>query len=214
MRTWKVDDSNPGAANAWLDEAVAELRWGGVLAIPTDTYYGLAADARSPRGLAQVLRLKGSRRTAPLLVLVADVAAARTLAPDADDRLDALAARFWPGPLTVVLPAPAATLPELVGPSAGIAVRVPAAPVARALAAGLGGAITGTSANRTGAAPPDRVQDIELDSDLLAGTIDAGAVPGGAPSTLIDITSDVARLLRDGPVPAADLRESLDGRLL
>jgi len=212
MRTWKTDaDGSPGP---WVSEVVESLAHGGVVALPTDTFYGLAADSRSAAGLARVLQLKGRAADHPLLLLVPDCDAVRALAPAADSRLDDLAAAFWPGPLTVVLPADGSLPAPLVGPTGGVAVRVPNAAVPREVARLLGAPITGTSANLTGAPAAIEPADIKLDTNLLSGIVDAGAAPGGVASTLVDLTGAVARVVREGAIPSDAVRKSLNGRLL
>jgi len=196
MHTWKTDGAaSPGA---WLQ----------------DTFYGLAADSRSAAGIARVLQLKGRSSGHPLLLLVPDCAAARQLAPTADSRLEDLAARFWPGPLTLVLPTTDQLPAELVGPTGGVAVRVPDAPVARRVARALGAPITGTSANLTGAPAPVAAADIALDAEILTGVVDGGVTPGGSASTVVDLTGTSARIVRAGVIPSDAVRKSLNGRLL
>jgi len=212
MRTWKTDAT--GSPGPWLREVVDALTAGGVVALPTDTFYGLAADCRSEAGIARVLQLKRRSPEHPLLLLVADCAAARDLAPAADDRLEDLAAIFWPGPLTIVLPATRRLPTELVGSTNGVAVRVPAAAVARQVTRTLGAPITGTSANLTGAPPPATAADIDLDAGLLSGIVDGGAAPGGEASTIVDLTGSLARVVRAGAISSAAIRRSLHGRLL
>lgn len=212
MHTWKADTAtSPGS---WLEEVVESLAGGGVVALPTDTFYGLAADSRSAAGIARVLQLKGRSAEQPLLLLIPDCVAARQLAPTADRRLEDLAAAFWPGPLTLVLPTLGYLPRELVGPTGGVAVRVPDAAVARQVARALGSPITGTSANLTGAPAAVAAADIDLDPKLLSGIVDGGTAPGGAASTVVDLTGAVARVIRAGAIANAAIRESLNGRLL
>jgi len=145
---------------------------------------------------------------------VSDCAAARQLAPAADERLEDLAAIFWPGPLTLVLPTTGDLSSALVGPTGGIAVRVPDATVPRQVAHALGAPITGTSANLTGARPAVAAAEIQLDTGLLSGVVDGGPAPGGAASTVVDLTGTLARVVRGGAIPTAAIRKSLNGRLL
>ncbi len=212
MRTWKTDAD--GSSGPWLHEVVESLAAGGVVALPTDTFYGLAADSRSAAGIDRVLQLKGRSSEHPLLLLVPDCDAARQLAPGADSRLEALAGAFWPGALTLVLPADGRLPGALVGPTGGVGVRVPDAAIARRVARALGAPITGTSANMTGAPPATEPADIELDPELLSGIVDGGAAPGGMASTVLDLTGDVARVVRAGAIPRATIRKSLNGRLV
>ena len=212
MRTWVTDAG--GTPGPWLQEVVQSLATGGVVALPTDTFYGLAADSRSAEGVARVLQLKGRSPLHPLLLLVHDCDAARQVATTSDGRLEDLASEFWTGPLTVILPASGSLPAALIGPTGGVGLRVPAAAVPRRVARALGAPITGTSANLAGEPPVTSAADIRLDADFLSGVIDGGAVPGGAPSTVVDLTGEVARVVRAGAIPAAAIRKSLNGRLL
>ncbi len=211
MQIWatNADDDMP-----WLGAVTQILRDGGAVALPTDTYYGLAADSRSVEGIARVLQLKGRATSHPILLLAADTESARAVAAVTDSRFDLLAAEFWPGPLTLVVPARAGLPAPLLGPSGGVAVRVPAASVPRAVAASLGAAITGTSANLTGEPAVAAVSDLNIDSERLDGVVDGGLLPGGQPSTIVDLTTTPARLLREGAVAAETIRKSLSGRLI
>ena len=212
MRTW-VTDTN-GTPGPWLQEVVEVLAAGGVVALPTETFYGLAADSRNREGISRVLQLKGRAPDHPLLLLTHDCAAARQISPAADGRFDDLAAAFWPGPLTMILP-PGEPLPaELTGPTGGVGVRVPAAAIPRQIARALGAPITGTSANLAGEPPAAAATEVDLDAGLLSGIVDGGATPGGTPSTLVDLTGAVARIVRNGAVPDSAIRKSLNGRLL
>jgi L-threonylcarbamoyladenylate synthase len=210
MHTWNATTGT----DDWVDEAVAELRAGGVVGVPTDTYYGLAADSRSAAGIETVLALKGRPPSHPLLLLTDSVASARRLSPAADPRLEQLAAAFWPGALTLIVPAIDGLHPALVGPTGGVAVRVPAHEVPRRLSRLLGAAVTGTSANRTGREAVRVAADIDLATDRLAGVIDAGRTAGGPASTLLDLTSDPPAVLRKGACDEGSIRKVLGERLL
>ena len=190
-----------------LDKAVDVLRAGGVVAYPTDTLYGLAADPRSADAVTRVFALKGRPETSALTLIAADAEQASGAA-FFSARAAALAGAMWPGPLTIVTSARSGLAPEALAGGATVGVRVPAHDIARALARGFGFCITATSANRSGEVPtanPDAVLDALPAVDLL---IDAGAAPGGPPSTIVDATSDVLRLIRDGAVPWSRVLES------
>ena len=184
-----------------LAPAVSALRHGGIVAYPTETFYGLAADPRSPLAVGKIFELKRRGLDQPLPLIAASV----DQIADHVGTMTALAARLashaWPGPLTLIIPA-SAKLCDAVHLSTGkVAVRVSADPVARALAQSAGHAITSTSANISGdppAATADRVAaSFGEGIDVL---IDAGPAPGALPSTIVDATGDVPVLVRAGMV--------------
>jgi L-threonylcarbamoyladenylate synthase len=111
-----------------------------------------------------------------------------------------LAQAFWPGPLSIVVPASAILSPRLLGADSTVAIRVPAHPVARALALALGCPITATSANKSGAPPASSAAEAATMADLLDAIVDAGRVAGGAPSTIVQLTPEGPRLLRAGAI--------------
>ena len=192
---------------AILDAAVDVLRGGGVVAYPTDTLYGLAADPRRSDAVARVFALKGRAETSALTLIAADAEQA-SAAAFFTARAAALARTMWPGPLTIVATARAGLAPEVLAGGATVGVRVPRHAIARALASRFGFCVTATSANRSGQAPtadPDAVLGALPDVDLL---VDGGAAPGGQPSTIVDATADVPRLVRDGAVPWSRVLES------
>ena len=171
------------------------------VALPTDTLYGLAADPFRADAVARVFLVKGrmADRALPLIAADADQVAARLgpLPPNGAR----LAEKFWPGPLTLLVPAPAALAREVTGGTGRVGVRVPAHEIARAICRGPDGPITATSANRSGqpatADPGEVERTLGDDVDLL---IDAGPTPGGAPSTIVDVTGSraTARAGRSG----------------
>jgi len=206
----EVDPERPEPAV--VAAAVRELASGGLVALPTETFYGLAARADDERALARLDGLKGREGAGPLLLLVADGTMAAALARALPPAFAALAAAFWPGPLTLVLPARAGLPAAVRGPTGGVGLRVPGLALPRAIARGLGGAITGTSANRHGVPPATTAAAVAAAfPEGLALVLDGGACPGGAPSTLLDLTGPRPRLLREGRIAAAALRPYLGG---
>lgn len=192
-----------------LHVAALAVQRGGVVGFPTETYYGLAADPRQASALREVLRLKGrDARDKPLLLLAASLDDVAPWVQSFPAGFDALVARFWPGPLTLVLPATETVPTALRGPSGGVGVRLTSHPLARRFIAACGTAVTGTSANRTGAAPArDAVQVQAAFGGELAAVLDGGETAGGAASTVVELRHEGARLLRTGAVPEATLRE-------
>jgi L-threonylcarbamoyladenylate synthase len=194
--------------DAWLPEAVASVRAGDVVALPTETFYGLAVDPRSAAAVERLLALKGHGAGRAVLLLAADVAQVDAVARlhEAEGAVS-LAARFWPGPLTLVLAA-RGRLPA--GPGGTLAIRVPGARWGRQLAAACGHPVTGTSANPAGGAPATSAAGVIAHFPRgVDRVVDGGATPGGAPSTLLDLTGNRPRLLRAGRVARPDLESVL-----
>lgn len=190
------------------------LRRGGVLAIPTESSYGLGADPRNRKGVEAIYRIKGREPRKALPVVVADLEQLADLGIDADLSILKPLSACWPGPLTVVLPIkrPIAR-PDEIPAAAGeptLAVRIPGHEGLRSLLAALGHGLTATSANRSGRKP---VLDPEGAADLLAGedamVVDGGVLPGGPPSTLVAIVEAGPVVLRTGKFPVERLREVL-----
>lgn len=190
-------------------EILSFLRSGGVIAFPTDTAYGLGADPFNEGAVRRIFELKGRPENKPILLLVSSIAMARNIA-FLSDRALALAGRFWPGPLTMILPAQE-TVPALV--TAGtrtIGVRWPDAAFARRLVDALGHPVTATSANRSGM--PASVTAGEVCAQFgntIDMIVDGGELPARRGSTLLDLTATPARILREGPIPEAELAEML-----
>lgn len=196
-----------------LARAAAFLRAGGLVAFPTETVYGLGGDARSDRAVAGIFAAKDRPRFNPLIAHLPDLAAAEELALF-DDRARALAAAFWPGPLTLVLPLrPRAGLSPLVTAELPtVALRVPAHPVAQALLRAFGGPLAAPSANPSGRVSPTRAAHV---AEGLSGRIDAildgGACAVGVESTILGLDGP-ATLLRPGGLPVEAI-EALIGPL-
>lgn len=196
---------NPDA----LDRVVGHLGKGGLVAYPTETVYGFGC-ALHPAALRRLVRLKGRKSDAPFLLLIPDEASSEDLGwtPVARE----LAEIFWPGALTLVLADPAERYPpEVRGPSGGVAVRRTPHPVAGALVERLGAPLTSTSANPPGGEPATTADAaagvagaVGADPDEM-WILDAGALPPSPPSTIVDLTGDEMRVLREGAVPARRL---------
>lgn len=200
------------AESAAIAEAVERLRAGAVVAIPTETVYGLAADASNADAVAQIYRTKGRPDFNPLIVHVPDHAAAERLA-QFDDRASKLAVRFWPGPLTLVLPLqPDARVAKAV--TAGlptIALRCPAHPVMQAVLKQSGLALAAPSANRSGGISPTRAEHVARSfGETMPLVLDAGPCAAGLESTIVAIRENGWQLLRPGPVTAAEIEALLD----
>lgn len=195
-----------------VERARRVLAEGGLVVLPTDTVYGLAAALDQPCALEAVYQAKRRPRDMPLPVLVASAEDAQVLAAGPlSGPARALCERFWPGALTVVVPA-APHVPAIVTSGTGtVGLRMPDSPVALAIIAAAGGALAVTSANLSGEDTPREVT--ELPPELLthvALVVDGGVCPGGVPSTVVDLTGPEPRVLREGAIRAEVLRSVLD----
>jgi L-threonylcarbamoyladenylate synthase len=186
--------------------AAAVLRDGGVIALPTDTVYGLAAAIDRPAAIDRLFRIKGRPESKAIPILLSETARASLVASPLPPLAAALAARFWPGGLTIVVPArsglPSALL-TLADGEATVGIRVPAHPLARAIIAAAGGALAVTSANRSGEAPALTAEEVHAWADPFPDlVIDGGRAPGGVASTVVQALSPTPTLLRAGAIAA------------
>ncbi|MCC6869609.1 MAG: threonylcarbamoyl-AMP synthase [Burkholderiales bacterium] len=197
-----------------LARAVALLRRGELVAFPTETVYGLGADAGNPRGVRAIFAAKGRPADHPVIVHVADLAHARQWALALPPAAEALAAAFWPGPLTLIVPRAARATDDLTGGQDRVGLRVPSHPVALALlrafhAAG-GHGIAAPSANRFGRISPTTAQHVRDDlGDAVALVLDGGPCGVGIESTIVAFDGDRSVLLRPGGIAVADLARVL-----
>lgn len=194
---------------AGLARAANLLRAGGLVAFPTETVYGLGADARQPEAVARIFEAKGRPRFNPLIVHVASLAMAEEIAVFSP-QARALAGAFWPGPLTLVLPLhPEAGISDLV--TAGldtVALRLPAHPLAQALLAAFGGPLAAPSANPSGKVSPTEAEHVlEGLGGRIAAVLEGSACTVGVESTILSL--DPPRLLRPGGLPAEALEAAL-----
>ena len=181
--------------------AAEVLRVGGIVAYPTETFYALGALASSRTALARLASAKLRPEGKPLPLLVSGREMLDGVVARLDPVASALADRFWPGPLTLVLPAARGLAPEIAADGT-VGLRVPGSAAARDLSRLAGGPITSTSANPSGGPPPVRPAD--LDPGLVAridAVLDGGETPGGLPSTVVAVEDGNVRLLRAGAVP-------------
>lgn len=194
------------------EDLVRALLEGAVAAYPTETYYALGAAAFSKAAVDRIFRLKKRDALKPLSFIVSDMDMVGALVSGPPAGFPALAAEFWPGPLTLVLPA-AARLPEhVLGPGGTIALRIPPLPWLRALVRELGEPLSATSANISGERElADPVEVRALFEGRLEIIIDAGPAPGGAPSTIVDLSGAAPRVLREGRIPAERIEAALRG---
>lgn len=197
-----------------LENAAEALRAGLLVVLPTETVYGLAADASNPDAVAKIFEAKGRPRFNPLIAHVPDLAAAESIAVF-DDRARALAEAFWPGPLTIVAPVKdSGAVCDLARAGLdSVALRVPAHETARALLKAFGGAVVAPSANRSGRPSPTTFADAVEETGVSAGAaVDGGPCVEGVESTVVSVLGDQVALLRPGTTTRAQL-EAVVGEL-
>ncbi len=206
MRTRVVRIDPAGPEGEALRTVVGILAADGVMAYPTETFYGLGAVLFSRKAVRRVFRLKARDAGKPLSLVVAGMDMIERLAMEPPPVFYRLAEEFWPGPLTLVLKAAESFPPELAGPGHSVAVRIPPAAWLRGLIAEIGLPITATSANISG---EKEVSDPAEVRRLFEGKVDVildgGPTPGGLPSTIVDLSGECPRVVREGAVPAAAL---------
>jgi L-threonylcarbamoyladenylate synthase len=192
--------------DGWVDsrelgEVASMVRHGGLVAFPTESFYGLGADALDDAAVARVFGAKGRPETKPVLVLVDSVAMAESMVSDVPAGARELMARHWPGPLTLVLPARAHVPRALTAGSGTVGVRMPGHPIAMALVRAAGRPVTAPSANPSGAPPPTTASEVGAYFDGVIDVIlDGGPTAGGTGSTVADCTTWPPRVLRAGPI--------------
>jgi L-threonylcarbamoyladenylate synthase len=207
-RILKID---PPAVDAGIIADIASvLRDDGVMAYPTETYYGLGAAAFSAEAVSRVFKLKKRDVRKPLPVIASDLDMVGEIAGPLPPVFWTLAEEFWPGPLTIVLKA-SRFLPDfLAGPGGSVAVRIPPVPWVRKLAYEMCQPLTATSANISGghemSDPAEVTAVFERQIELI---VDGGRTPGGAPSSLLDLTSPEPRVLREGQISTERIRAVL-----
>jgi L-threonylcarbamoyladenylate synthase len=193
-----------------ITAAVAVLRRGGLVGLPTETVYGLAADAENELAVRRIFAVKGRPSTQPLIVHIADRTALESWAREVPPAAWALAEAFWPGPLTLVLPRSGRASDAVTGGQETVALRVPGHPVALAVLRSFGGGVAAPSANRFGRVSPTRAEHVRADLgsevDLV---IDGGSARVGVESTIVDLSRGEPTLLRPGGLPREELERIL-----
>lgn len=205
MATLRVDPRHPDPAT--VARAAAVLKRGGLVAFPTETVYGLGAHALDPRAVARIFAAKGRPAYNPLIVHLPDAADAPRLAAEWSEAAERLAAAFWPGPLTLVVPR-APEVPDAVTAGlASVALRVPAHPVAHALLRAAGLPVAAPSANRSTGVSPTTAAHVERSlGDRVEVILDGGPTPVGIESTVVSLTGGGPTILRPGSLSADALR--------
>ncbi len=198
-----------------LEEATSILRRGGLVAFPTETVYGLGADATQPAAVRAIFEAKGRPPHHPLILHLSGAAAMDRLAAEVPPAARRLADTLWPGPLTLIVKKTPAVLPEVTGGRDTVGLRVPAHPVALALLRALDRPIAAPSANRFGAVSPTSAAHVRADlGDAEVALLDGGPSAVGMESTIVDVTSGAPTILRAGGLPRETLEAVLGATVL
>jgi L-threonylcarbamoyladenylate synthase len=196
--------------DALIAQAAAVLRFGGLVGMPTETVYGLAADAGSARAIAKIYAAKGRPSDHPVIVHLARAQQISEWAVDIPEEAWTLARAFWPGPMTLILKRASHVLDAVTGGQDTVGLRIPSHPVAHALLAAFGSGVAAPSANKFGRVSPTTAQHVRDEfGDAVDIVLDGGASEVGIESTIIDCASGVPRILRPGAITATMLAQAL-----
>ncbi len=194
-----------------VDRALSVLRAGGLVAIPTETVYGLAADASNADAVRRVFAVKGRPADHPLIVHVGAAAQLSDWAATIPPAAEVLADACWPGPLTLLVPRSATVLDLVTGGRTSVGVRVPAHPLTLELLARFGGGLAAPSANRFGRVSPTTADHVRADlGDDVGFVLDGGPCPVGVESTIVDCTVDPPQVLRPGGISSEEIESLLE----
>ncbi len=190
-----------------LNTVIGILRQDGMIVYPTETFYGLGVNAVSPNAIRKVYGLKGREKNKPLSVVISELEMLSALVIEIPEYFEPLAKKFWPGPLTMVFKASPNIPSELVGGTGTIGIRLPAVPWIWTVIDRARFPLTATSANLSGekeTADPETV--VRTFTGKVELILDAGRTPGSLPSTVLDLTQETPRVLREGVIPVNALR--------
>ncbi|HZY60211.1 MAG TPA: L-threonylcarbamoyladenylate synthase [Candidatus Binataceae bacterium] len=207
-----ISESERGAPPlATIDTALAALREGEAIVFPTETFYGVAVDAMNPRALKRLFEIKERDPDKPVALIAADLEMVARVVSAIPPHAIRLAREFWPGPLTIVLPARAELSSTLTNREGGVGIRVSPHPIALELTRRLGSPLTATSANLAGE-PPARTlaQAWAAFGTRIAAYLDGGTLDAALPSTVIAFENGRIKVLRAGAIPEFQLRRALD----
>ena len=207
MSKTKIENSKAPNPVRDFEAAIETLRRGDVIVFPTETLYGLGADALNSKAVEKVFKLKGRDSQNPIPVLVADPEMLRNLVSEIPPLAQKLIDRFWPGPLTLVLPAREDLPKPLLNASAGIAVRISSQPIATQLLKELGRPMTATSANPSGKEPARTLQEAKrYFSGKVNFFLDGGRLSSKSGSTVVELVGAAIKIIREGDIAASELR--------
>jgi tRNA threonylcarbamoyl adenosine modification protein (Sua5/YciO/YrdC/YwlC family) len=194
-----------------LERSTRLILSGKVIALPTDTYYGLGADPFNLAAVSEIFRIKRRSSERPIPLLVASLDQAADLVSDPPQLFFTLAKKFWPGPLTLIAPASQQIPLKITANTGRVGVRWPRSPLAEALITALGRPLTGTSANLSERPACSTAEEVEEQiGGALPMILDGGSTAGGQPSTVVELRGDRVRILRPGGVSESELEDFLD----
>lgn len=204
----RIDSHSP--LPAALGRIIDILKRGGVIAYPTETFYGLGADAFNPAAVEKIFEIKGRAQRNPIPLIIGQVDMLEMLVAEIPANALRLIEKFWPGPLTLVFNASQRINPSLTGGTDKIGIRLSSHPLARKLSEGIYGPLTATSANLSGAGESTSASEVALGlNDRISCVVDGGETPGGKGSTVIDITVDPPVFFRHGAISAETIKDTL-----
>jgi len=204
METLLFNAQQPDA----VSQAAAWLGQGQLVAFPTDTVYGVGVAAFNAAAIERLYQAKKRPYSKGIPILLADPADLDKVSQNIPAAARRLMTRFWPGPLTLILPRHP-HLPANISPNESIAVRIPDCDVARALIRAAGGAVAATSANQSGQPPAQTgVEALAALAGVVTAVLDDGPAPGGVPSTIVTFTEGNPRIIREGPITVTDLSQA------
>jgi L-threonylcarbamoyladenylate synthase len=209
----RVIRTSQAGIEAALADAAAIIRTGGIVAYPTETFYGLGVCYSDTPTLERLFLMKRRPKGKPMPLIIGDISSLAVVSPDTGALAPAIIGRFWPGPLTILFPAHPGLSDFITGGSGRVAVRVPGRSFALYLARNVGCPLTATSANISGMPPANSADEVAgYFGDAVDLLIDGGPTPGGKPSTIIDMSEGGITLVREGVVPYEEILEAVKGR--
>jgi L-threonylcarbamoyladenylate synthase len=207
----KIDPENPD--RSIINAAVQILQEGGVIAYPTETFYGLGADGFNNNAIEKIFLIKGRHKKSPIPVIIGEMNALKGLVREIPEDASHLINTFWPGALTLVFAASHNIQPRLTAGTGKLGIRISRHPIATALAKAHGHPITSTSANLSGAREcTSAAEVITCLGEKIDAVIDGGLTPGGSGSTIVDITTHPPVILREGIIPISLIFHALENR--
>lgn len=207
----KIDPENPD--QSIISAMVQIVRGGGVIAYPTETFYGLGADGFNDGAIERIFLIKGRDKKSPIPIIIGEMSDLRGLVREIPEDASLLMSTFWPGALTLVFAASRSIHPCLTANTGKIGIRISSNPVATALAKALGHPLTSTSANLSGAKECTSAQEVlTCVGERIDAVIDGGPTPGGSGSTIVDSTVHPPVVLREGVIPGSLIFRALEKR--